>query len=144
MSSQKSSSVFWYLLPFVLAIIGGVITFFILRNSDSGKARNCLIMGVVITAIGIIGNVLFNADVMVLPNSEYAQGISQYIETYGFTAFLTGVMISVVVTVGIGLVLYNYLIKKIKSKPIVYSISIAVSVGLYILYQYWQQWSLSL
>jgi len=44
----------WYLLPIgfgimggVFAIVGGLIAYLVLRKSDSKKARNCLIVGIV-------------------------------------------------------------------------------------------------
>lgn len=135
---QKSSSVFWYLLPMALAIIGGVISFFVLRKSNPRKARNCLIIGAVIMTISIIGGELFNADVIILPDTEYWQGISQHIEKYGFTEFFTQLMISFSVTVGIGFALYNFLIKKIKYKPVVYGVSVFITVVLYVFWQYLQ------
>ena len=38
-------------------IIGGIIAFFILRNDDPKKARNCLYLGIAFMIIGIILNI---------------------------------------------------------------------------------------
>ena len=46
----------WFLLPIFLGLIGGVIAFFILRNDDPKKARNCLYLGIIMMLIGIIFN----------------------------------------------------------------------------------------
>lgn len=42
-----------YLLPIVLGIIGGLIAYFWVRNEDPKLARNCLILGFIISLIGI-------------------------------------------------------------------------------------------
>jgi signal peptidase I len=36
----------WYLLPIYFSIIGGLISYFVIKKYDSKKARNCLIIGV--------------------------------------------------------------------------------------------------
>jgi len=43
----------WYLLPIFFNIIGGVIAYFILRDDDPKKAKNCLWLGIVLIAIKI-------------------------------------------------------------------------------------------
>jgi len=53
----------WYLLPIVLGLLGGVIAYFVLRKSDSKKAKICLIIG-----IGI--SVLWTAAVVNAGSSE--------------------------------------------------------------------------
>jgi len=40
-------------------LIGGIIAYFALRNDDRGKAKNCLFLGIILGAIGIIVNLLF-------------------------------------------------------------------------------------
>lgn len=50
---QKRSN-FWYLLPLVFAIFGGVIAYFVLRKTDPSKARNCLLIGIGMVFVGII------------------------------------------------------------------------------------------
>lgn len=51
---RGSRSSTWYLLPIFLTFIGGLIAFFVLRQSDPNKARNCLIIGFVIFTIAFI------------------------------------------------------------------------------------------
>ncbi len=54
MSQQvRVRSRWWYLLPIFFNIIGGVIAYFILRNDDPKKAKNCLWLGIVLVAIEI-------------------------------------------------------------------------------------------
>lgn len=55
---EKIRSNVWFLLPILFGIIGGIIAFFILRQDDPRKARNCLYMGIVLMFIGIILNIL--------------------------------------------------------------------------------------
>ena len=54
--TEKPRSNAWFLLPIFLGLIGGVIAFFILRNDDPKKAKNCLYLGIVMMLIGIIFN----------------------------------------------------------------------------------------
>jgi len=42
---------FWYILPLVLGLLGGIIAYFVLRKSDSKKAKICLIIGIGISAV---------------------------------------------------------------------------------------------
>jgi len=60
---EKSRSNAWFLLPLFLGIIGGLIAFFILRQDDPRKARNCLYLGVVLMIIGIIFNILVASSI---------------------------------------------------------------------------------
>ncbi|WP_371504906.1 hypothetical protein [Nitrosopumilus adriaticus] len=60
--TEKPRSNAWFLLPVFLGIIGGIIAFFILRNDDPRKAKNCLYLGVVLMIIGIIFNILVAAS----------------------------------------------------------------------------------
>ena len=54
MSQQvRVRSRWWYLLPIFFNIIGGVIAYFILRDDDPKKAKNCLWLGIVLIAIKI-------------------------------------------------------------------------------------------
>ncbi len=48
-------SAWWYLLPILFMIIGGVIAYFALRRDDPTKAKNSIILGSVLTAVWMIG-----------------------------------------------------------------------------------------
>lgn len=48
----KKRSGWWYLLPIFFSIIGGVIAYFVLKEDDPKLAKNCLILGIIITAVG--------------------------------------------------------------------------------------------
>ncbi len=52
----------WFLLPIFMAIIGGVIAYFVLRHDDPKKAKNCLYLGIILTVVGIVSNSLFPAE----------------------------------------------------------------------------------
>ena len=45
---HKERSKLWYILPAVTSIIGGIIAFFVLRNDDPAKAKNCLWLGIIL------------------------------------------------------------------------------------------------
>jgi hypothetical protein len=50
----KRRSSFWFLLPIVFNVIGGIIAFFVIREDDPKKARNCLYLGIILAAIPIL------------------------------------------------------------------------------------------
>ncbi len=52
-SSGRSRSGWWYLLPIFFNIVGGVIAYFVLRDDDPRKAKNCLWLGIILTAISV-------------------------------------------------------------------------------------------
>ncbi len=47
MTQQRSP--FWYLLPIFLGIIGGIIVYFALKNTDKQKAKRALVIGIIIS-----------------------------------------------------------------------------------------------
>lgn len=53
MNFEKKRSNWWFLLPILLGLIGGIIAFFVLKGDDSRKAKNCLYLGIVLFVIGI-------------------------------------------------------------------------------------------
>ena len=60
---EKPRSNAWFLLPIFLGLIGGIIAYFVLRNDDSKKAKNCLYLGVVLMIIGIIFNIIISTSI---------------------------------------------------------------------------------
>ena len=50
MEVRRRSSL-WFLLPIFFSIIGGVIAYFIIKDDDPHKAKNCLLLGIILTAI---------------------------------------------------------------------------------------------
>jgi len=49
----------WYLLPILFGIIGGVIAYFVIKQDDPDKAKNCLYLGIVLLIIDIVGGLLW-------------------------------------------------------------------------------------
>ncbi len=47
--AQQQRSPFWYLLPVFLGIIGGIIVYFALKNTDKQKAKRSLVIGIIIS-----------------------------------------------------------------------------------------------
>ena len=65
---QKSRSNAWYLLPIFVGMIGGIIAYLVIRKDDPHKAKNCIYIGIVMMAIGIMFNVmLLGIDVVTNP-----------------------------------------------------------------------------
>ena len=52
-TETKRRSAAWYLLPIFLSIIGGVIAYFVIKDEDPKKAKNCLYLGIALTVIPI-------------------------------------------------------------------------------------------
>ena len=50
----RRRSTLWFLLPIVFNILGGIIAYFVIREDDPKKARNCLLLGISIAAIPIL------------------------------------------------------------------------------------------
>lgn len=77
MEIRKRSSL-WFLLPIILGIVGGIIAYFIIKEDDPRKAKNCLLLAIILSAIGIaifvipilIGITLL-PHMPIIPNSHY-------------------------------------------------------------------------
>jgi len=48
--AARRRSRWWYAAPLLLAAVGGIVAYFALRGDDPRLARNCLVVGGVITA----------------------------------------------------------------------------------------------
>ena len=60
MYPEKSRSNWWYLLPIFLGIIGGIIAYFAIRKDDLPKAKKCIYLSLILLAVGIFLDLLFN------------------------------------------------------------------------------------
>lgn len=47
----RRRSNWWFLLPIFLHAVGGIVAFFVLREDDVRRARNCLYLGLTLTAL---------------------------------------------------------------------------------------------
>ena len=56
----RERSKLWYILPAVTSIIGGIIAFFVLRNDDPAKAKNCLWLGIILSVSYLAYFVVFS------------------------------------------------------------------------------------
>ena len=63
MYPEKRRSNWWFLLPIFIGLIGGIIAYFVLRNDDPQKAKNCLYLGIILGVIGIILNLILAAEI---------------------------------------------------------------------------------
>lgn len=50
----RARSNWWYALPVLLSIVGGLIAYFALRADDASKAKNCLYVGFAMVAIDVV------------------------------------------------------------------------------------------
>ena len=57
MYPEKIRSRLWYLVPIFFGLIGGIIAYFAIRKDDPQKARKCLWVGIILTAINVIINI---------------------------------------------------------------------------------------
>ena len=57
MYPEKIRSRAWYLVPIFFGLIGGIIAYFAIRKDDPEKAKKCLWVGIILTAINIIVNI---------------------------------------------------------------------------------------
>ena len=48
----------WFMLPVVMQFVGGIIAYYALRQDDPTKARNCLLLGIVLSALWFAAFVL--------------------------------------------------------------------------------------
>ena len=64
MYPEKKRSGWWYIVPVLFGMIGGIIGYYALRRDDPQKAKKCLYLGLILTAINIIANIaLFSAGI---------------------------------------------------------------------------------
>ena len=68
---KRNRSDFWYILPIFGGIIGGIISWFAIKYDDPKKARNCLLLGIVLTSIPII---LMTITLLMFSTTEYSMG----------------------------------------------------------------------
>jgi len=60
MSEARTRSNWWYLVPILFdGIPGGVVSYFAIRYDDPRKAKNCLYLGIIISAIGAAVYLIF-------------------------------------------------------------------------------------
>ena len=52
MEIRKRSS-WWFLLPILFGILGGIIAYFVIKDDDPKRARSCLYLGIILAAIWI-------------------------------------------------------------------------------------------
>ena len=51
---EKQRSNWWYILPILFGIIGGIIAYFAIRKDDREKAKKCMYLGLILLAVGIL------------------------------------------------------------------------------------------
>ena len=66
MYPEKQRSSWWYILPILFGIIGGIIAYFAIRKDDLPKAKKCIYLSLIFLAVGILVDV-FLAGVAPIP-----------------------------------------------------------------------------
>ena len=56
--TKTTPSKWWYLLPIVFNIIGGIVAYIFLKSKDEGMAKNMLYVGAAMIVVGVIFNSL--------------------------------------------------------------------------------------
>ena len=69
--SPKKPSAILYIFPILLGFIGGIIGYFVVRKQDPKMARNLLIVGIVISVLMVVLNVVMNAASWLYISSYY-------------------------------------------------------------------------
>ena len=46
--SARYRSRLWYMLPVLFNLLGGIVAFFAIRHDDMDKAKNCLLLGIIL------------------------------------------------------------------------------------------------
>ncbi len=60
MSEARTRSNWWYLVPILFdGVLGGIVAYYAIRYDDPRKAKNCLYLGIILTAIGITAYLIF-------------------------------------------------------------------------------------
>ena len=52
--NPQTRSAWWYLVPILFSILGGIIAYFVIKNDDPQKAKNCMIIGIVLFVISLV------------------------------------------------------------------------------------------
>ena len=74
MQPEKQRSSWWYILPILFGIIGGIIAYFAIRKDDREKAKKCIYLGLIMLAVGILLEI-FLAGVAHTPDTWYGANI---------------------------------------------------------------------
>lgn len=69
-NEEKKKSKLWYALPVFFSIIGGVIAYYVLKNDDPSKAKNCLWLGIILFASYLAYYVVFS---LLLETFEFSE-----------------------------------------------------------------------
>ena len=48
--AKQYRSRWWFLLPILFNIVGGIVAYYAIRNDDLDKAKNCLLCGILLFA----------------------------------------------------------------------------------------------
>jgi len=75
----KRKSSWWFLLPILFGVIGGVIAYFVIKDDDFRRAKSCLYLGIILTGIGLAIILIPLAIGISLLPFERTMGIEHYV-----------------------------------------------------------------
>ena len=70
---QRRRSSWWFLLPIFLSLLGGIISYFVLRADDPSKAKNCMYLGIVVAALQVGINIVLIGEVALIADMFNAE-----------------------------------------------------------------------
>lgn len=59
---RRPRSAWWFALPALFSVLGGVVAYLAIRRDDPAKARNCMWLGLVMTAVSVALNLALAAE----------------------------------------------------------------------------------
>lgn len=85
-SETGNRSNWWYLLPILFSIFGGLISYFAIRHDDPKKAKNCLIVGIILFVVPlIIPAIMFGtmSNIMMHDDDFFFEMRREFIKEFG-------------------------------------------------------------
>ena len=59
---RRRRSAWWFALPALFSVLGGVVAYLAIRRDDPAKARNCMWLGLAMTALSVALNLALASE----------------------------------------------------------------------------------
>lgn len=59
---RRPRSAWWFALPVLFSVLGGLVAYLAIRRDDPAKARNCMWLGLAMTALSVALNLALAAE----------------------------------------------------------------------------------
>ena len=73
-TTTRHRSDLWYILPIFGGFIGGLIAWFAVKYDDPRKGRNCLVLGIILTAIPIA---LISIPLLLFATTDFSMSVRE-------------------------------------------------------------------